>query len=110
MIGPQELTPTWFEQVLAPAIPGVRVAAAEVTSVKEMTNTHVLVSLSYDEPAGAPARVFVKLPPLDTQRRELLGTSGMGVNEAHFYERLAPRSSCACPSRMPRSSRATAVS
>jgi hypothetical protein len=47
------------------------------------------VSLSYDEPAGAPAGVFVKLPPLDTRRRELLGTSGMGVNEAHFYARLA---------------------
>jgi aminoglycoside phosphotransferase (APT) family kinase protein len=90
VIGPQELTSTWFEQVLARRYPGVRVAAAEVTSVQEMTNTHVLVSLSYDEAAGAPAGVFVKLPPLDTKRRELLGTSGMGANEAHFYERLAP--------------------
>ena len=90
MIGPQELTPSWFERVLAHRYPGVRVAAADVTSVQEMTNTHVLVSLCYDEPVGAPARVFVKLPPLDSKRSELLGTSGMGANEAHFYARLAP--------------------
>jgi aminoglycoside phosphotransferase (APT) family kinase protein len=90
VIGPDELTPAWFEQALAPRHPGVRVAAADVISVKEMTNTHVVVSLTYDEPAGAPSGVFVKLPPIDTRRRELLGTSVMGVNEARFYERLAP--------------------
>ncbi len=90
MIGPEELTAAWFEQVLAPRYPDVRVAAADVTSVQEMTNTHVLVSLSYDQAGGAPASVFVKLPPIDPRRRELLGTSTMGVNEARFYERLAP--------------------
>jgi aminoglycoside phosphotransferase (APT) family kinase protein len=90
VIGPEDLTAAWFERVLAARHPGIRVAAADVTSVKEMTNTHVLVSLGYDEPSGAPARVFVKLPPIDTRRRELLGTSGMGANEARFYERLAP--------------------
>lgn len=90
MIGPDELTAGWFEQALAPRYPGVRVTAAEVTSVKEMTNTHVLATLSSDGQVDAPDRVFVKLPPIDTKRRELLGTSTMGVNEARFYERLAP--------------------
>ena len=90
MIGPQDLTPAWFERALAPRYPGIRVASAEVTKVKEMTNTHVWATLAYDGAnAAPPARVFIKLPPIDTKRRELLGTSIMGVNEARFYERLA---------------------
>ena len=90
MIGPEELTAAWFEQALTPRYPGIRVASADVTSVKEMTNTHVWATLSYDGRPALRQRVFVKLPPIDTKRRELLGTSTMGVNEARFYERLAP--------------------
>jgi hypothetical protein len=90
MISPDDLDAAWFQTVLAPRYPGVQVADAEVTGVDEMTNTHVRVSLTHDHAAGAPARVFVKLPPFDPRRRALLGASGMGANEARFYERLAP--------------------
>ena len=90
MIGPEDLQAGWFEQAMAPRYPGIRVAEAIVTSVDEMTNTHVRATLVYDEPARAPEKVFVKLPTLDPRRRALLGASGMGINEARFYDRLAP--------------------
>ncbi len=90
MIGPDDLEAGWFEQVMASRHPGVRVAEVSLTGVDEMTNTHVRATLTYDEAAGAPEKVFVKLPPLDLRRRALLGTSGMGAAESRFYERLAP--------------------
>lgn len=90
MIEPKDLDAAWFQGVLAGRYPGVRVAAAEVTRVQEMTNAHVLVSLSYAEADGAPESVFVKLPSTDPRRRQLLGGAAMGRREARFYERLGP--------------------
>ena len=90
MISPEDLSATWFQQALSSRYPGVRVADAHVTSIREMTNAQVRVSLTYDNAAGAPDRVFVKLPPLDPRRRQQLGTSGMGHREARFYQHLAP--------------------
>ena len=39
----------------------------------------------YDEPAGAPERLFGKLLPLDPNRRESIALTRMGPREARFY-------------------------
>jgi hypothetical protein len=90
VISPEDLSASWLQDALSARYPGVRVAHVQVTSIHEMTNTHVRVSLTYEHAAGAPDRVFVKLPPLDPRRRQLLGASGMGQREARFYQLLAP--------------------
>lgn len=60
-------------------------------SVAEMTNTHLRLGLTYDEPAGAPATVFCKLPPRDAARRQVIAATGMGPKEVRFYGELAPK-------------------
>ena len=90
MIEPADLDVAWFQAALMPRYPGVQVAATHVTHVDEVTNTHVRVTLAYDEAAGAPEKVFVKLPPLDPERRAAIGATGMGKREARFYDLLAP--------------------
>jgi hypothetical protein len=90
MITPEDLDVGWFEGVLQRRYPGVRVAAVERTSGDEWTNVHVRVSLSYAEDAGAPGKVFVKLPPADEMKAKAYGSAAMGAREARFYDRLAP--------------------
>ena len=80
----------WLNDALAERHPGVRVAGVEIVRVDELTNTHVRLRVSYDEPAGAPERMFAKLPPLDPARRESLAASNMGPEESRFYAELAP--------------------
>ncbi len=90
MLTPDDLDASWFQTVLPERYPGVHVAGAEITRVDEWTNAHVRVSLTYDDAAGAPDRVFVKLPPQNTKKAQALGSARMGALEAHFYQRLAP--------------------
>jgi hypothetical protein len=91
VLTPDDLDAGWFTDVLQARYPGTRVASAERTRVHEWTNLHVHVSLSYDEnPAGAPERVFIKLPPADAAKGRGLGAARMGAREANFYLRLAP--------------------
>jgi len=87
---PDEIDAAWLTRAMAPRHPGIRVATVEVTEVHEVTNTHVRLRAGYDEPAGAPERLFCKMPPLDPARRELIGRTGMGPREARFYAELAP--------------------
>jgi len=81
----------WLEEALAPRHPGVRVRAVEVRARQEWTNAHAWLRLSYDDPAGAPPTLFCKLPPAEPARRAAIAATGMGLREALFYERLAPR-------------------
>ncbi|MEZ5165022.1 MAG: aminoglycoside phosphotransferase family protein [Acidimicrobiales bacterium] len=90
MLTPADLDRTWFQQALSTRYPDVRVAAATVTRVDEWTNAHARVDLTYDLPAGAPDRVFVKLTPRDAGKAQALGSARMGAQEAWFYLRLAP--------------------
>jgi Ecdysteroid kinase-like family len=89
-MGPDEIDANWLNDALAERHPGVRVADVEIVRVDELTNTHVRLRLSYDEPAGAPAHMFCKLPPLDPARREALAGTNMGPRESRFYAELAP--------------------
>jgi aminoglycoside phosphotransferase (APT) family kinase protein len=94
---PEEVDAAWLTQALAPRHPGVQVDAVEVTGVEEVTNTHVRLRVHYADAAGAPDRLFCKLPPLDPARRELIGRTGMGPREARFYAELAPALSFRVP-------------
>jgi len=80
----------WLTAALAPRHPGVRVRAVRVSARQEWTNAHAWLAVDYDEPAGAPPTLFCKLLPADA-RRAAIAATGMGVREALFYERLAPR-------------------
>ena len=94
---PDQIDADWLTDAMSARHPGIRVAAVDVTEVHEVTNTHVRLHLRYDEPAGAPDRMFAKLPPLDPARRELIARTGMGPREARFYTELAPELSFRVP-------------
>ena len=89
-MGPDDIDAAWLNDALAERHPGVRVADVEIVRVDEVTNTHVRLRLSFDEPAGLPELMFCKLPPLDPKRREALAGSNMGPKESRFYSELAP--------------------
>ncbi|MCU1375430.1 MAG: hypothetical protein JWO68_2716 [Actinomycetia bacterium] len=86
----EELDPATVTELLQRFHPGARVAAVEVLERHELTNAHARLALTYDEPAGAPATVFAKLPPSDPTRRVTINATGMGRKEALFYATLAP--------------------
>ncbi len=81
----------WLEQALAKRFRGVRVAEVEVVEQHEATNAHARLRVAYEEPAGAPERMFCKMLPTDPGRRAAIAATGMGPREARFYERLAPQ-------------------
>src|SRR5436190_20057946 len=85
-----DIDAAWLTTALAERYPCVRVAGVEVAWTAEATNAHARLRIVYDEPAGAPAAVFCKLPPRDSYRREHIIESGMGRKEAYFYRDLAP--------------------
>ena len=89
-VTPADIDAAWLTSAMDRRHPGIRVRSVEVTEVHEVTNTHVRLALTYDEPAGAPATMFAKLPPLDPARRALIARTGMGPREARFYDELAP--------------------
>ena len=90
--GPSDITPAWLEHALAPRYPGVRVNSVEVAEVRQVTNTHAFLHVTYanEGARGAPDRIFCKMLPLDPERRIVLAASRMGPKEVFFYSRLAP--------------------
>jgi hypothetical protein len=90
--GPSDITPAWLADALSPRYPGVRVDAVEVLEVRQVTNTHAFLQVTYgdDNAPGAPERLFCKMLPLDPDRRTVLAASLMGPKEVFFYIRLAP--------------------
>src|SRR5205814_7316340 len=78
--------PVWLTRAL-----GADVATVEIVRVDEVTNLHVRLRLTYGVRPAGPEYVFVKLPPLDPDRRPSILATGMGVREANFYADLAPR-------------------
>ena len=63
----------------------------------ELTNAHARLQVTYQRSGGAPETVFLKLPPLDPDRRDSIVASGMGRREALFYAHLAPSLSMRLP-------------
>jgi hypothetical protein len=87
---PHDLEPAWLTRALAPRYPDARVAAIDVVEVRQVTNTHAHLRVTYEEPTRAPATMFCKSPPLDPERRAVIAGSRMGPKEVLFYTRLAP--------------------
>jgi hypothetical protein len=86
-----EIDAAWLGAALAERHPGVRVARVEVVARHEATNGHARLRVHYEQPAGAPEAIFCKLLPSDPARRPAGARTGMGLREALFYERLAPK-------------------
>jgi hypothetical protein len=90
--GPSEITAGWLGHALSPRYPGVQVESVDVVEVRQVTNTHAFLRVTYadDGAPGAPERLFCKMLPLAPDRRSVLAASLMGPKEVFFYERLAP--------------------
>ena len=87
----EEIDAAWLTEAMGEFHPGVRVAGVEILERTEVTNSHALLKLDYDEPAGAPSTLFCKLLPCDPARRPAIAQTGMGPLESRFYARLAPQ-------------------
>ena len=94
---PDQLTPEWLTGALSERHPGARVASVEVQEIREGTNANARIRVSYEGPSDLPEALFLKLPPLEPERRALLNSTGMGRREVHFYMHLADR----VPMRVP---------
>lgn len=87
---PADIGPEWLTAALAPRHPGARVASVSVREVRQVTNTHAFLDVTYHEAGTAPGAMFCKMLPLAPDRRELLARSEMGPREVQFYDRLRP--------------------
>jgi hypothetical protein len=86
------------KQWLGSALGGVEVSGFDIVDASSGTTGRALIELQYAQPAALPARLFVKLPPQDSQQREFVSGTGMGRREALFYRHLSAR----VPVRVPR--------
>jgi aminoglycoside phosphotransferase (APT) family kinase protein len=73
-----ELTPSWFSEVL-----GADVRAVELADAHTGTTGRALVRL--DAGDDVPGTLFVKLQPFPEEQRSFLRMTGLGVAEARFY-------------------------
>lgn len=82
----------WLTEALQARHPGVTVEHVDLADAAEVTNSHAWLKARYasDSPPG-PASLFGKLLPIDPQRRVQIAHTQMGLREAKFYERLAPK-------------------
>ncbi len=95
---PDEVTPAWLSDALSERFPGSAVASVEVIEVRHGTNSNARLRVAYEGASDLPETFFLKLPPLDPERREQINATGMGRREALFYRNLADR----VPMRVPR--------
>lgn len=86
---PEAIDSAWVEAALATRHPGVQVREVRLAERHEVTNCHARLEVAYANDAGAPTRLFCKLPPTDPTRRAAIAQTGMGRREALFYEGLA---------------------
>lgn len=84
-----DATPAWLTSALAPHFPGVEVAEVVRADVHQVTNTHLRLSLRYTEQAGAPDRLFLKIPPDLSDPRIRASRVSMGKREVLFYAQIA---------------------
>jgi aminoglycoside/choline kinase family phosphotransferase len=91
------LTPAWLSRALARDFPGVEVSGVRVIGRSASTNLHLRLGLEFAKRAGAPERVFAKLPPQEASHRQSIGAAAMGRREVNFYESVAPSLSLRVP-------------
>jgi aminoglycoside phosphotransferase (APT) family kinase protein len=92
-----EIDAAWLTDALSERHPGVSVARVEVVESHEATNSHARLQIHYDNDAFLPSLLFCKLLPRDPSARVAIAATQMGLDEARFYERLAPQLSLRIP-------------
>lgn len=88
---PDDVDAEWLTGALQRTVPGVTVRAVAVDRVVDATNVNATITVDHDAPDRLPPTLFVKLPPLDPDRRARLDWASMGERETRFYRELAPR-------------------
>ncbi|MDW3219693.1 MAG: phosphotransferase [Acidimicrobiales bacterium] len=86
---PDDISASWLTEALQAAAPGVAVDDVAVERVVDATNVNATIAVRHDAPDRLPNRLFVKLPPLDPQRRQRLDWASMGAREVRFYREMA---------------------
>lgn len=86
---PSEVTPEWLSQALDERFPGTRVASVEVLEIHHGTNSNARLGVRYAGESALPETFFLKMLPLDPERRATINKTGMGRREALFYRNLA---------------------
>lgn len=95
---PSEVTPAWLGRALSHRFPETRVASVEVLEIHHGTNSNARLGVTYHGESTLPSSYFLKMLPLDPERREVINKTGMGRREALFYRHLAD----SVPMRVPR--------
>lgn len=85
---PDDISAVWLTEALQATVPSVTVHEVTVERVVDATNVNATIAVRHDAGDRLPARLFVKLPPLDPQRRERLDWASMGRREVRFYRDL----------------------
>jgi Ecdysteroid kinase-like family len=80
-----DLSPEWLSGVL-----NATVVDVDVLDQAFATNQRVRVGVKYAAAGAGPTSLFVKLPALDPEHRQMIGASAMGEREARFYADVAP--------------------
>lgn len=95
---PEEVSAAWLTAALREEGHEIDVREVSVADVRHGTNSNARLRLSVDPVGALPETAFLKLPPLDPERREAINATGMGRREALFYQHLAAH----VPMRVPR--------
>lgn len=86
----EDISPEWLTAALQRSAPGLQVADVVVETVRHATNLNGTIRIRHDAGDAFPNRLFVKLPPVDPERRARLDWATMGRRECRFYRDLAP--------------------
>ncbi|MGE4605446.1 MAG: hypothetical protein AAEJ52_01745, partial [Myxococcota bacterium] len=95
---PSEVTAGWLGRALCERFPGTRVHTVDVLEIHHGTNSNARLHVTYDGDPALPETFFLKMLPLDPERRATIEQTGMGRREALFYRHLADD----VPMRVPR--------
>ena len=95
---PEDVTPEWLSDALSERFPGTRVRSVDVLEIHHGTNSNAKLGVRYDQADDLPETFFLKMLPLDPERRKTIIDTGMGRREALFYRHLADT----VPMRVPR--------
>jgi hypothetical protein len=81
----------WLSAALSERYPGIEVARVALVDQSEATNAHARLRVDYANSSGGPPALFCKLLPTNPRARTAIIATNMGLDEARFYERLAPQ-------------------
>jgi len=81
----RDVDAAWLTRTLSRSHPGVRVAGFEVIDRHSGTTARARLRLEYDEAAGAPPHLFLKLSPPGLVNRLFVAVAGLARNEVGFY-------------------------